>query len=128
MIHCICICSHINPAVSLAFLVTGELPLVRFLLYVAAQLAGSSLACGALRVALPAHYFAQVNVNGSSFSFGVTLPSTTDQFEMCTPYAKWILQHSGVETVSVAWASKVSYLRARGRGGGRVLPRFFIVM
>ena len=73
-----------NPAVSFAFLVTGELPLVRFLLYVAAQLAGSSMACGALRIALPERYFAQVNANGSNFNFGVTMPSSSSDFEICT--------------------------------------------
>ena len=77
-------CRHLNPAVSFALLVTGELPLVRCVLYVAAQLAGSSLACGALRIALPEHYFAQVNVNGSNFNFGVTMPSSSSDFEMCT--------------------------------------------
>lgn len=77
-------CRHLNPAVSFGMLVSGEMPLVRFVLYVVAQLAGSSLACGALRVALPAHYFAQVNVNGSSFNFGVTMPSSSAHYEICT--------------------------------------------
>ena len=86
--HCTADCSccrHLNPAVSFGFLVIGEMPLVRFLLYVVAQLAGSSMACGALRLALPEHYFEQVNVNGSNFNFGVTLPSSTGDYKICRP-------------------------------------------
>ena len=59
------------------------MPLVRFVLYVVAQLAGSSMACGALRLALPEHYFEQVNVNGSNYNFGVTLPSSTSDYKIC---------------------------------------------
>lgn len=78
---------HLNPAVSFGFLLIGEMPLVRFVLYVVAQLAGSSLACGALRLALPEYYFSLVNlnVNGTTFAFGVTNPSSTKNYEICAP-------------------------------------------
>ena len=56
--------AHLNPAVSLGFVLAGRFPLRSLLPYIAAQLAGALLASGTLRLLFPDHA-----------TLGATLPS-----------------------------------------------------
>ena len=55
--------AHINPAVSIGFLIAGRLPMADTFLYVVAQMIGALAASGAIALLFPGHH-----------SFGATLP------------------------------------------------------
>jgi len=56
--------AHLNPAVSIAFVLAGRLPLKSLGIYVASQIAGAFLASGVLKILFPANAF-----------LGATLPA-----------------------------------------------------
>jgi len=56
--------AHLNPAVSIAFVLAGRLPVKSLGIYIASQIAGAFIASGALKILFPANEF-----------LGATLPA-----------------------------------------------------